>query len=200
MMLKRAGRLKASLVCFFAILGLCGSFAADAIGDEVVLKPDAQTVQELHALRGDLMEALRTGDRSALERILADGFVFVHSTGTMETRKQYIDRVVASVATAGRMNLEFIDEDIRVYDGRTVVWITRSVRRDAVGSSELHFRGTDVLVRIGGHWRWASVHSTRVATPVVKLLRRRRPFDRSSAAFQHRRKHQSSGLLRRRRC
>ena len=68
----------------------------------------------------------------------------------------------------GLADLEFIDEDIRVYDGRTAIWITRSVRRDTGGSSELHFRGTDVLVKIGGRWRWASVHSTRVVTPPVK--------------------------------
>jgi len=126
------------------------------------LNPDAKTERELRALRHDFMEALRLRDRAALERILADGFTFVHSTGGMETRKEYIDRAVASAASSQGAEIEFLDEQIRVYEGRTAVCITRSVGRNRGAGTETNFRGTDVIVRIGKRWQWVSVHSTRL--------------------------------------
>ena len=124
------------------------------------LKPDANTERELRALRHDFMEALRMGDRTALERILADGFTFVHSTGGMETRKEYMDRAVANARTSQPSELEFTDERMSIYEGRTVIWVTRSVGRNKATGAETIFRWTDVLVKARGRWQWASVHST----------------------------------------
>jgi hypothetical protein len=124
------------------------------------VRPDANTERELRALRHDFMEALKLGDRAALERILADGFTFVHSTGGMETRKEYIDRAVANARAPRAPDIEFTDERMSIYEGRTVIWVTRTVGRNKATGAETIFRGTDVLVKAGGRWQWASVHST----------------------------------------
>lgn len=123
-------------------------------------KPDAYTERELRALRRDLMEALRLGDRAVLERILADGFTFVHSTGALEARKEFINRAVANARTSPAPEGEFTDERVSVYEGRTVIWATRSVGRNRSSGAENIFRATDVLVKVGGRWQWASVHCT----------------------------------------
>lgn len=128
------------------------------------LAPDARTEQELRTLRRELSEALARADRAGLERILADGFMFVHSTGVVETRGEYIDRAAAAGGTAPRPEFEFTDERIRVYAGATAVWTARSTRRGAPAGPEISLRSTDVLVKSDGRWRWASVHSTRLPT------------------------------------
>lgn len=124
---------------------------------------DPTTESELRALRDRLMSALERGDRTALEEILAPGFLFIHSTGVLETRQQFIERAVDSSANASgpRPKLQYSDEQIRLY-GTTAIWTTRSSRPGTSQGAVLNFRGTDVLVRSGTTWQWASVHSTRL--------------------------------------
>lgn len=121
--------------------------------------------QDLHALRQQLLDAIDRGDRPVLERLLAADFVFIHSTGVQESRQQFIDRSVAAAATARSPPpaLVFSDEQIRFY-GSTAIWTTRSTRPLSGKGPELNFRGTDVIVRTGAGWQWASVHSTRLAS------------------------------------
>lgn len=127
---------------------------------------DDSTTAQLRSLRGDLFKAIDQGDRPALERLLAPGFMFIHSTGVLETRQQFIDRSVAAAATSKGPpppELVFADEQIRMY-GSTAIWTTRSTRPSTGKSPEQNFRGTDVLMKISAGWQWASVHSTRLAT------------------------------------
>jgi ketosteroid isomerase-like protein len=124
--------------------------------------PDAATESELRALRQKLFDGLKRGDKAVLEELLADGFVFIHSTGVLERRADFIARSVAAAQAAAPNDVEFLEDDIRVYNGDTVVWITESRRRGPPSAPELNFRGTDVLVKTGSRWQWVSVHSTRL--------------------------------------
>jgi hypothetical protein len=115
---------------------------------------------------------MQQGDRNALERILAPAFVFIHSTGVLDSRQEFIDKTVRAPAPR---DFEYSEEIIRIYGGHTAVWTTRSVRQGQGGAI---FRGTDVLVRRGGRWQWAAVHSTALpirpaaaAVPVEVLER-----------------------------
>ncbi|HJX28735.1 MAG TPA: nuclear transport factor 2 family protein [Thermoanaerobaculia bacterium] len=155
-------------IVFAALLTIFASATVHAQPGGQTLKPDAKTEQELRTLRRELMDSLKRGDRAVLERILADGFMFIHSTGKVETRDEYIDRAVANAKRAEGRDFEFSEEQIRVYEERTAVWTTRSTRRTRGEGSEFSFRGTDVIVKIGGRWQWVSVHSTRLPEPENK--------------------------------
>lgn len=155
-------------IVFAVLLTILASVPVHAQPGGQTLKPDAKTEQELRTLRNELMDSLKRGDRAVLERILAEGFLFIHSTGKVETRDEYIDRAVTNAKRAEGMDLEFLEDQIRVYEERTVVWTTRSTRRAKGESPELSFRGTDVIVKIGGRWQWVSVHSTRLPAPEGK--------------------------------
>lgn len=126
------------------------------------LKIEPKTEQELKALRREFFQAQQRGDRPALERLIADGFTFVHSTGVVENRKQYIDRTVAQAARSPE--IEFLEEQLRVYENGVAVWIARSVTRGGGDGSENNFRSTEVLVKTGKQWQWISVHSTKLPT------------------------------------
>jgi hypothetical protein len=157
------------LACLVAV-----SMPCRAQQPESSLTPDAGTEADLRAARRAFDEALARGDRGALEEILADGFMFVHSTGVVETRDEYINRAVAGAragAAAPRPQFTFDEERIRVYGGATAVWTARSVRQVA-GTPDIRLRSTDVLVKQGGRWRWASVQSTRLPTrPAAAAVR-----------------------------
>jgi 2-iminobutanoate/2-iminopropanoate deaminase len=120
---------------------------------------------ELQSLREQLMSATRNGDRAVLNRLLADDFLFVHSTGVVETKAQYIERAAANARSDLHLELRFLEEKVRVYDERVAVVVTESVRDHATHGASLRFRGTDVLLKRGSEWQWISVHSTRLPEP-----------------------------------
>jgi hypothetical protein len=75
------------------------------------ISPDSNTEKELRALRQKFFDGLKRGDRVLLEELLADGFVFVHSTGVKEKRAEFIARTVKGAQASGRGDVEFLDDD-----------------------------------------------------------------------------------------
>jgi hypothetical protein len=119
-------------------------------------RPDDQAVHLLEGVRGEMHAAMIRGDRAKLEHLLDESFVFVHSTGKLESRSEFIDRIVQASVSQKVPMIDFIDSDIRLY-GNTAVWVTHSVRR----GTPMSFVGTDVLIRTETGWKWVSVQSTR---------------------------------------
>jgi hypothetical protein len=103
-----------------------------------------------------LLNAIARRDREQLERLLAPGFVFVHSTGKLEPRAAFIERIEGTSSDQAVPQVEFIDNDIRLY-GDTAVWLTHSRR----SGTTMTFVGTDVLIFSADRWQWVSVQSTR---------------------------------------
>jgi hypothetical protein len=125
-------------------------------GSPPLHRPDAKTVQLLESVRGEMHAAMIRGDRAKLEQLLDESFVFVHSTGKLESRSAFIDRMVQASVSQKVPTIDFVDNDIRLY-GNTAVWVTHSVRR----GTPMTFVGTDVLIRTETGWKWVSVQSTR---------------------------------------
>ena len=139
------------MIAILALSLACGLPASPAPGT-----PEA----EVAAFQRELVIALRQGDRADLERLLADGFTFVHSTGGLDTRKEYIDNTV-SAAQAGRSSdLERLEEHVQIYDGHTAVFTGRSVLHGR--GDDIPLRSTHVYVKRGGKWQWAGGQSTRL--------------------------------------
>jgi uncharacterized protein DUF4440/uncharacterized protein DUF3471 len=133
--------------------------AALAVADQ---PPDVPSpVQtEIEALEVALIAALRGGDRPALERLLADGFTFVHATGGLDTKREHIDGVVAAAAAGRAPDIERLEQQIWSYDGHTAVTVSRAVLRGR--GDDLLLRSTHVYVKTGGRWQWAGGQSTRL--------------------------------------
>jgi Domain of unknown function (DUF4440) len=118
--------------------------------------------QEIDAFQHELIPALKSGDRPALERLIADGFTFVHATGGLDTRAQYIDNVV-SAAKAGRApDIERLDNQVQGYDGHTAVAVSRAILHNR--GEDLLLRSMHVYVKRDGRWQWAGGQSTRLPT------------------------------------
>jgi hypothetical protein len=112
--------------------------------------------------------AVQDGDKAALERMVGEGFEFLHSTGRIEARASFIQRAVAKQLASQRLGPgETISTEVRVF-GETAIRTTRvSVRLNPAGTTsplvEIYTR--DVYGRWDGAWHWISAQSTDVAPP-----------------------------------
>ena len=143
-------------------MSLAATVALTALlsGGTAATPPSAET--EIDAFQRELIPALKSGDRPALERFIADGFTFVHSTGGLDTRAQYIDNVV-SAAKAGRApDIERLDTQVQVHDGHTAVAVSRAIVHNR--GEDMLLRSTHVYVKRDGRWQWAGGQSTRLPT------------------------------------
>jgi hypothetical protein len=133
---------------------------------------NAALVATLSAQRTRLFDAIEQGNRATLEELLDEGFVFVHASGSVESRATFVDRAVKNARTAaakaGRA-IDFADDDIRLHEGRLAVWLGRSSVGRPKSPDALLFQSTDVLSLQGGRWRWVSMHSSRIGPEAWSL-------------------------------
>src|SRR2546423_242771 len=107
---------------------------------------DTSMVDQLRGLDASIDEAGSDGDFDALETLLADDFIYTHSTGKVETKAAWIAglkpltgkrrRVASGIAVEVHGDVAVVtgDVDINWADGRTVLnRYVRVYRRQAGG-------------------------------------------------------------------
>jgi ketosteroid isomerase-like protein len=117
---------------------------------------------EIAAFQRELIAALKQGDRPALERLIAEGFTFVHSTGGLDTRREYIENIVSAAAANRAADIERLDQQVQVFDGHTAVTTSRAILRGR--GEDILLRSTHVYVKRGDRWQWAGGQSTKLPT------------------------------------
>lgn len=144
------------------LTAVCAAFAS-AQGVEKTDSKDAALLAEARAFEKELVEVLRRGDRATLERMIGDGFVFIHSTGPVETRDEHIKNAGGGNLLLQRTEFENFDEAWRVYEGTTVVRYRRTVMRNRAANTENRLRNVNVYVKTAARgWQWVSGQSTRL--------------------------------------
>ena len=113
-------------------------------------KQDGKTEQEIRTFHRELIEAHKRRDRAALERMITDGFIFIHSTGNWETRQEYIENAAAGTLMSQSAEFEGLDHELRVYEGHTAMVSGRSIVRVRSENAERQLRGVDVYAKIAG--------------------------------------------------
>jgi ketosteroid isomerase-like protein len=108
-----------------------------------------------------LREALRSGDRKALDTMIAPGFVMVHATGAVEQRDAFL-AALARGATVTRDAMTVEATQVRVHDGRTAVVVQTSRRGAGTDGTELRVRHTSTWIERGGAWVVVAAQSTRL--------------------------------------
>lgn len=116
----------------------------------------------LEAVNAEWLNAYKTKDRQALERVLADEFVGIYN-GRPVTKTQLIASATAADRNVTSVTWEGLDirlfGDIAMATGRLTLKATQGTR-ETVSSS--HY--ADVYRKIGGQWRAIAAHVVR-ATP-----------------------------------
>lgn len=143
---------------FSAILIL----AASATISAQALTQDPKAVQEIEAIERQVTDALARRDRVALEGLLAEGFTFIHASGQLDSRKQYLDLAASGALTRQQVEVERNNEPVRIYDGNTAIRISRPLFRFRQENRESRLRNTVVYVKLAGRWQLATSQSTRL--------------------------------------
>ncbi len=135
-----------------------------ALGQEAVADQGLRekTIGEVKKAAGELGEAVSRRDEAALRRLLADDYIFTHSTGEVEDKAQRIARIMEdklpTVESASRNDVKF-----RVYGDAVVITSGSNQKSELNGvSREIKFRGIMVWVRHQGRWQLVAQQSTRV--------------------------------------
>ena len=160
------------------------SFVVDA-QDAKPATEDSKLLTEAQAFQKELFETLRKGDRTALEKMIGDGFLFIHSTGMLETREEYLKNSAAGNLFAQRAEIETLEETWRVYEGPTVIRYARSVMRDKAANTEARMRYITVYIKTAAKgWQWVSGQSTKLPVRPKAAEINRKAYDHHAGIYQ----------------
>lgn len=126
----------------------------------------AKTEQDILNLVSELANAIVKKDTAAMERLLADDYIDISSTGTVATKSQLVP-VYKNPALVKLESIETIDSKVRVY-GAVAVMTARIVWRGQTADGQVVNRvyaNTVVAVKKNGRWQIASTHASVVAPP-----------------------------------
>lgn len=126
------------------------------------LSQDPNSVRDLEALERQVTQALAQRDRAALEAVLAPGFTFIHASGQLDSRQQYLDLAASGGLTRQQVEVERINEPFRLYGAMTAIRISRAVFRFQAEGRASRLRNTVVYVKSAAGWQLATSQSTRL--------------------------------------
>jgi hypothetical protein len=112
---------------------------------------DTRIKEDLRKLFSDLNEAISKRDRAALERIYADEFLFVHTTGGVVDKTAQINNILANDRPSTGPVPTPTFEGLLVY-GDMVIFRTL----------ERGISGTNIYSRKGGRWQIVQIQGTRL--------------------------------------
>ena len=135
------------------------------IGKIVLVTGDAVAPADgsVAGARAAWVGALRARDIAELEGLVADELFYVHSTGQVDDRTSYLDRVRSG---PGFVALEFsgpparVSGDVAVFTGDLQLTLRRSPEEEPV---TLDVLATQIWRRVAGRWRLSAAQTTRRA-------------------------------------
>jgi hypothetical protein len=122
-----------------------------AFGQATSEPNESRTKEDLRKLFSDLNEAISKRDRVALERIYADEFQFVHTTGGVVDKTAQINNALANDRTSSVSVAAPTFEGLLVYGD---VAILRTLERGVAG--------TNIYSKKSGRWQIVQVQGTRL--------------------------------------
>jgi ketosteroid isomerase-like protein len=122
--------------------------------------------QELMQMQRAEDEAESKKDLAAMERLLADDFIFTAPNGAVSDKKKLIDDVKNDDEAEAGQTIGYDDVKARTYGKTAVVNYLLSVKgKDKDGKDVTNrYRNTVVWVKQQGRWRMAAIHVSRVRT------------------------------------
>ena len=136
------------------VLTLCTLGAAVVFGGTP--KPEAK--KAVLAAEQAFVDAMIKADKAALEKLLADDLVYVHSSSKAETKAEVLQ--VISSGSATYESMEFRDTTVRQYGDVVITNHKAVIKTKQTGVSNLFV--THVWVKNNGGWQFASRHAARL--------------------------------------
>ncbi|TMQ47260.1 MAG: nuclear transport factor 2 family protein [Candidatus Eisenbacteria bacterium] len=132
-----------------ALLGLLASSRAWA---------QATLEQDIIKLEQTVTDAQFKKDRAALERLLADDYLYTHSNGSVLNKAQEIAESMSS--DVQWTDSKFADLKVRIFGDVAVLTGEQTIQGTAKGYVPGPRRITDIFVRRSGRWQWLGGQAT----------------------------------------
>ena len=111
-------------------------------------KDTTQAIEGLRKLHADYAEAASKRDRAALERLFADGYVWVQGNGSVTPKSKHIENILGNTSPFSMATPSF--EQLTVYGDMAVLRVTE--REDVFT--------TTVFARRDGRWQFVHAQGT----------------------------------------
>jgi len=120
--------------------------------------PKADAKKAVLAAEQAFVDAMIKRDKAALEKLLADDLVYVHSSTKVETKAEVIQVVTSGSATYE--SIEFKDTNARQYGDVVITTHKAAIKTKQTGLANLFV--THVWVKQKGGWQFASRQASRL--------------------------------------
>jgi ketosteroid isomerase-like protein len=121
-------------------------------------EPSAAVKEAVTKAEAAWKDAVIKGDRSSLEKLMADDLSYTHSSGKTQTKEEFIKE-----ATGGALNYKGIDfEDTRMRQYGDAVVITHKATITSVQTGTSHLYLTEVWAKVHGQWQLATRHALKL--------------------------------------
>lgn len=159
-MAKGALKVKRIVVILTLVLTLSSLAAGQAKGRRPVRRQPASADQVLKDLERQWMEGFKNRDKEALNRVLADDFIFIDDEGRTFNKAQYVEAATKAVKVD---SYSLDDLTTRVYGDTCIVAGRRTGKFTVDGKqSGGAFRFTGTFVKRQGRWRVIASQDTRI--------------------------------------
>ena len=115
-------------------------------------------VEEILTAEARWIDAIRSGDFAALEKVLSDDLVYTHSSGIVATKKEFLGKVHLDVKS-----VEYSDRKIQLF-GNTAVLTAQA--RITGGSKRQSYDNRVRIIHVwamkGGGWQLVAHQTTRL--------------------------------------
>src|SRR3989440_12981296 len=116
-------------------------------------QPTSATEQEIIKLEQAVTDAQFKKDRAALERLLADDYLYTHSNGSVLNKAQEIAESMSS--DVQWTDSKFADLKVRIFGDVAVLTGRQTIQGTAKGFVPGPRSITDIFVKRSGHWQGA---------------------------------------------
>lgn len=141
---------KASLTAAFAFVA--GHACADGLPRDLAQAAKAYDAAQI------------AGDRSALDRLLADDYLLVSSSGALESKAQFIGELTSPAYRLAPFVVE--DPSLKLWpSGAVLGGVARLRGVDHGRKFDVRLRFADVWARREGHWRVVYTQAARAGGP-----------------------------------
>jgi ketosteroid isomerase-like protein len=120
--------------------------------------PKADAKKAVLAAEQAFVDAMIKHDKAALETLLADDLIYVHSSSKVETKAEVIQAVTSGSATYE--SIEFRDTTVRQYGDVVVTTHKAAIKTKQSGVASLFV--THVWAKHMGGWQFASRQASRL--------------------------------------
>jgi ketosteroid isomerase-like protein len=123
-------------------------------------KNDSSIEAEIQSLHRRIREAVVRRDRAALENIYADEFLYIHTTGSLDTKTEHITKSLTTDVSSSPQAPDIEYQQLDTYGDMAVR--TARTRAKVAGRQERRLWGTWVYVKKGGRWQIVRAQGTTV--------------------------------------